>query len=255
MLLALAGLLAGCHWIFAYDPASRDQAVGWDAPLDARAPDLRRPDLRPRDLRPLEKDAGCCPPWPDPPRFDTPVPVSEVNDPSSHEQEPFLTAEGLTLFFFSDRPGGLGGTDLYFVERSSPEASFGPVQRYDSLNTEWNEWRLVITADNLTAYLTTDRPGGKGGSDIWVGTRASPTVPFASQEFRPVSELNLWTRSTISSPRPTTCASTSAAPTGSSRPDGSAARATRTCWSRSEPRPTSLLARRSPSPVTTVRSG
>jgi Tol biopolymer transport system component len=45
------------------------------------------------------------------------APVSEVNT-SANETEPFITTDGTTLFFSSDRPGGHGGFDIYYAVRS-----------------------------------------------------------------------------------------------------------------------------------------
>jgi Tol biopolymer transport system component len=49
--------------------------------------------------------------------FGQPSPVTEVNSDVT-EMGPFLSADGATLYWSSDRPGGLGGLDLYQATRS-----------------------------------------------------------------------------------------------------------------------------------------
>jgi len=41
-----------------------------------------------------------------------------VNTPYG-ERAPFLSADGETLYFTSDRPGGFGGNDFYMTQRGS----------------------------------------------------------------------------------------------------------------------------------------
>jgi hypothetical protein len=48
--------------------------------------------------------------------FGTAVPVTEVNTPAN-EGDPFITADGTTLYFDSDRPGGTGGWEIYSAVR------------------------------------------------------------------------------------------------------------------------------------------
>src|SRR5258708_2458700 len=48
-----------------------------------------------------------------------------------------------------------------------------PVNLGPSINTEFNEMHLAISADELSLFLATDRPGGFGGLDLWVTQRPS----------------------------------------------------------------------------------
>ncbi|HEX2969222.1 MAG TPA: hypothetical protein VHO46_08945 [Bacteroidales bacterium] len=77
---------------------------------------------------------------------------------------------GKVIVFSSDRPGGLGGFDLYYSVMkngswSSP-MNFGP-----SVNSASNEYRPVLgLQDNFTNYFmmfSSDRPGGQGGYDLY----------------------------------------------------------------------------------------
>ena len=51
--------------------------------------------------------------------FSAPQPVPGVNDPAAYQGDPYLTPDGCTLYFSSDRAGGDGGQDLWM-------ATFGP---------------------------------------------------------------------------------------------------------------------------------
>jgi Tol biopolymer transport system component len=105
---------------------------------------------------------------------------------------------GPTLFYFSsNRPGGLGGTDIY-VTTLGPDGRFGIASAIAELNTASDDQRPNVRKDGLEIYFDSNRPGGFGASDLWVATRAStampwsvpvnlgPTVNTASVEGRPI---------------------------------------------------------------------
>ena len=78
--------------------------------------------------------------------------------------------------------------DLYVATRSARDEPFENPQALDDLNTEFFEGGLSLTADQLEAYFISDRPGGKGGRDIWVATRTSVEERFTT--FRNLKEVN-----------------------------------------------------------------
>lgn len=74
------------------------------------------------------------------------------------------------MVFTSDRPGGMGGFDLYYSvfrngKWSSP-VNFGP-----DINTEYNEYRPFIgyhqQFKNRLMIFSSNRPEGKGGYDLY----------------------------------------------------------------------------------------
>ncbi len=54
----------------------------------------------------------------------TPVNLGDTINTASAEQNPYLSADGTTLFFSSDRSGGAGGIDLYTSTRTLPTPSW-----------------------------------------------------------------------------------------------------------------------------------
>ncbi len=50
------------------------------------------------------------------------------------------------------------------------------------LNTAFNDVCAVQAPDGLSLYISSNRPGGMGGLDIWVSRRAKPDDPFGTPE-------------------------------------------------------------------------
>jgi hypothetical protein len=74
------------------------------------------------------------------------------------------------MVFASDRPGGMGGFDLYYSIFRNGKWNF-PVNLGPGINTSSNEYRPVIgyhpDFTNLFLMFSSDRPGGKGGFDLY----------------------------------------------------------------------------------------
>lgn len=79
-----------------------------------------------------------------------------------------LSADGLALFFASARAGGIGGDDAWMTTRTSTTAPWGPAFNLGPVvNTGQGDVPSGLSADGRTLYLTSDRPGGFGGLDLW----------------------------------------------------------------------------------------
>src|SRR5256714_5800460 len=69
----------------------------------------------------------------------------------------------------------LTGATLH-AQQFSPWSS--PVNMGPSINTVYNEWHAAISADGLTIFFSTDRPGGFGDFDLWVAERPRPDADW-----------------------------------------------------------------------------
>ncbi len=78
-----------------------------------------------------------------------------------------------SLYFSSDRPGGLADFDIY-VSTLQEDGRFGPGVLVRELSSPFMDVRTAIRSDGLEFFLTSDRPDGRiGALDIWVSTRES----------------------------------------------------------------------------------
>lgn len=101
-----------------------------------------------------------------------PIPIQELNT-TGNEISPMLQSED-TLFFASDGLGGEGGYDLFMSLRSGGKwQSPLPLK---GLNTSYNESDFALLPDG-TAVFASNRPGGKGGSDLWVSKLHTKAIP------------------------------------------------------------------------------
>lgn len=104
------------------------------------------------------------------------------NSPKYAVMHPTFSADGNTLFFVSDMPGGMGGMDLYRCERSGDGWSL-PVGLGPTVNSTNNEVYPRMHADGILSFAS-DRSGGRGKLDIYT-TRATATgweTPMALPE-------------------------------------------------------------------------
>jgi Tol biopolymer transport system component len=99
---------------------------------------------------------------------------------SSAESMPSISADGLTLYFNSNRPGGHGSWDTYVAARATKESPWGKaVNAGPKINTSSVDGEPWITQDGRELYFISYRPGGYGGSDIYVARRATQNDPWA----------------------------------------------------------------------------
>jgi outer membrane protein OmpA-like peptidoglycan-associated protein/Tol biopolymer transport system component len=101
-------------------------------------------------------------------RWSKPVNLqSPVNTPG-WESQPSISSDGKTLFFSSNRPGGMGGKDIWFSRLNDQNKWQDPVNPGSSVNTSGDEMSPFIHFDGRTLYFASDGREGMGGFDIFV---------------------------------------------------------------------------------------
>lgn len=122
-----------------------------DRPVDGKA----KEDL---DIWVVERQSEK---WGEPKHLDAPV-NSEGN-----EWFPTEAADG-TLYFGSDRAGGVGKTDLYRCRRT--ESGYAAAENLGpKVNSAFDEFEPLINADqSMLIFMASGRPEGKGSGDLYI---------------------------------------------------------------------------------------
>ncbi|MCR4964485.1 MAG: OmpA family protein [Bacteroidales bacterium] len=92
---------------------------------------------------------------------------SNINNPNTWESQASLSSDGRILFFASDRPGGFGGSDIWYSERNSDGSWRKPINLGPKINTEGNERSPFLHTDSKTLYFSSSGFDGIGGQDIF----------------------------------------------------------------------------------------
>ena len=79
---------------------------------------------------------------------------------------PSISKDGKTLYFSSNRPGSVGGVDIWKVAISETGSYGSPENLGKSVNTEGNESFPFITSDNVL-YFSSDAKQGLGAMDVY----------------------------------------------------------------------------------------
>lgn len=111
--------------------------------------------------------------------------LGEPINTTSWEGHPFVTRDGKRLWFASDRPGGFGGTDIWYCERTGGGTWGTPVNAGPVVNTSNDELSPCIDPESGTLYFAAWRDGS--GLDIMylkpgMTTRAALTAPYNSPD-------------------------------------------------------------------------
>jgi Tol biopolymer transport system component len=87
---------------------------------------------------------------------------------------PFVSRDGKRFYMASNRPGGLGGIDIWVASRDSVDEPWGaPVNAGAPVNSAANDFCPTIARDGHLFYFVSNRPAGCGGDDIYT-TRLRP---------------------------------------------------------------------------------
>jgi outer membrane protein OmpA-like peptidoglycan-associated protein len=87
------------------------------------------------------------------------------NDPQHNYGHPNVSPDGKKLFFTSDRPGGSGGTDIWYCENLGNRWGT-PVNMGPTVNTPGNEMFPYLHRDS-TLYFASTGHAGLGGLDLF----------------------------------------------------------------------------------------
>lgn len=100
--------------------------------------------------------------------FEKPKNMKKNINTKFHETSASYSVTGDTLYFCSEREGGLGGHDIYMSVRNQEGKWDKAVNMGDVINTEYDEVSVYIHPDGQTLYFASDGHETIGGLDIFV---------------------------------------------------------------------------------------
>ena len=104
--------------------------------------------------------------------WSAPVNLGPAINSAFNDQQPAISKDGLSLYFASTRPGGLGGFDMYVSQRASVGDPWdSPVNLGPTVNTSFDEGNPAFSRDGHMMFFQSKRPPSFGGIDIWVSRR------------------------------------------------------------------------------------
>jgi hypothetical protein len=115
--------------------------------------------------------------------FGTPTNLGPTVNSSAYDFNPSIRADGLELYFVSDRPGGEGTYDIWVSTRATKEDDWGaPTNLGAPINTpDWQN-SPCISADGLELYWN--------DWGLWVVRRATVSDPWGEAENDSLININ-----------------------------------------------------------------
>ncbi len=115
---------------------------------------------------------------------------ASVNAPASDSKHPALSPGGDTLFFASDRPGGVGGFDLWLSARDSASVWQSAQHLGPMINTVGDEISPSYNESEDLLFFASNGRSGPGGMDLfgvprWKSSESMPQLllsPFNSEK-------------------------------------------------------------------------
>jgi outer membrane protein OmpA-like peptidoglycan-associated protein len=100
----------------------------------------------------------------------SPTPIKGSVNTEHWESSASMTSDGKLLYFSSDKPGGIGGSDIYVAKRLE-SGEWGEVKNLGSIiNTEEDEDAPIIHSDGKTLFFSSRGNLTMGGFDVFSST-------------------------------------------------------------------------------------
>lgn len=100
--------------------------------------------------------------------WSSPLPLTGAINSRYNEDNPFLSHDGRTLYFSSDRPESVGGFDVFKSELNPSTDTWNtPVNIGFPINTIDDEINFQLNEDNISGFFSSNRLHGHGEFDIY----------------------------------------------------------------------------------------
>jgi hypothetical protein len=98
-----------------------------------------------------------------------------INGKDTWDSQPSLSSDGRTLYYASNRAGGMGGIDIWKSEKDAKGNWKQPENLGPKINTSGNEKSPFFHSDGQTLYFSSSGHLGYGGYDIYLSKLSSDT--------------------------------------------------------------------------------
>jgi hypothetical protein len=98
--------------------------------------------------------------------FSAPVRLSTVSS-TARDAGAEIAADGRTLYFESDRAGGLGGTDIWVAVRQTVGAAFSAPVNFAAINSSGTDSHPALSTAAQDLYFSSDRSVVAATGNIW----------------------------------------------------------------------------------------
>jgi WD40 repeat protein len=104
--------------------------------------------------------------------WSAPVNLGPLVNSSSLDAGPTTSKDGSSLYFNSNRPGGVGANDIWVSQWDTLTQAWGiPTNLGAVVNSAGIEAGAALSRDEHWLFFQSNRPGGFGALDIWVSYR------------------------------------------------------------------------------------
>lgn len=121
-------------------------------------------------------------------KWSEPTPFN-LNNTEYSVGHPSLTANGKTMYFTSDMPGGFGGADIYRTTKNGDGTWSKAENMGDKINTESDEMFPFIEENSQKLYFSSNGRFGLGGLDIFVAKLNGTTVQTVQNAGFPLNTI------------------------------------------------------------------
>jgi hypothetical protein len=108
--------------------------------------------------------------------FSAQMPLPVING-STADFNPWISADGLTMYFTSDRDGF---NDIFRATRASTSDNFSAPMAVAELNSSAGDYMGALSADGLEIFIGSSRDTNLANDDIFYATRDTPSGPFGA---------------------------------------------------------------------------
>jgi hypothetical protein len=110
--------------------------------------------------------------------FSTPQELTALGTAGADTRDPWISADGLRLYFDRNPSASHGGADVYLAIRSSTAVDFTTASSVDNLDTPDDEGRVSLSGDETILVMSSNHLTAGNKFQIFVTTRADTTQPF-----------------------------------------------------------------------------